>query len=84
MFDTTDITETAAGAPGAPELAAIMSASWIAFARTGAPQIDALPRWSEYSADQRTVMVFDRDCRTVTDPDRDARLLWARIATGVR
>jgi hypothetical protein len=29
-------------------------------------------------------MVFDRECRTVTDPDRDARLLWARIATGVR
>jgi len=28
--------------------------------------------------------VFDRDCRTVTDPDRDARLLWARIATGAR
>jgi len=27
-------------------------------------------------------MVFDRECRVVTDPDRDARLLWSRIATG--
>jgi len=84
VFDTTDVAEATAGAPGARELAAIMSASWIAFARTGTPQIDALPSWSDYSADRRTVMVFDRDCRTVTDPDRDARLLWARIAKGAR
>ena len=82
VFDTTDVAEATAGAPGAPELAAIMSASWIAFARTGTPQIDELPSWSDYSAHRRTVMVFDRDCRTVSDPDRDARLLWARIATG--
>ena len=82
VFDTTDVAEATAGAPGARELAAIMSASWIAFARTGTPQIDALPSRSDYSADRRTVMVFDRDCRTVTDPDRDARLLWARIAKG--
>src|SRR5204862_1741014 len=43
VFDTTDVAEATAGAPGARELAAIMSASWIAFARTGTPQIDALP-----------------------------------------
>ena len=84
VFDTTDVAEATAGAPGARELAAITSASWIAFARSGKPQIDALPNWPAYSADQRAVMVFDRECRTVTDPDRDARLLWARIATGVR
>jgi para-nitrobenzyl esterase len=84
VFDNTEVAEGTAGAPGARELAAIMSASWIAFARTGNPQIDALPGWSDYSADRRTVMVFDRDCRTVTDPDRDARLLWARIAARAR
>jgi para-nitrobenzyl esterase len=84
VFDTTEVAEATAGAPGARELAAIMSASWIAFARSGKPQTDALPNWPAYSADQRAVMVFDRECRTVTDPDRDARLLWARIATGAR
>jgi para-nitrobenzyl esterase len=84
VFDTVDVPDTTKGAPGARELAAIMSASWIAFARSGKPQIDALPNWPAYSADQRAVMMFDRECRTVTDPDRDARLLWARIATGVR
>jgi len=76
------VAEATAGAPGARELAAIMSASWIAFARSGKPQTDASPNWPVYSADQRAVMVFDRECRTVTDPDHDARLLWARIATG--
>ncbi len=82
VFDTTEVAEATAGAPGARELAAIMSASWIAFARSGKPQTDALPNWPAYSADQRAVIVFDRECRAVTDPDRDARLLWARIATG--
>jgi para-nitrobenzyl esterase len=82
VLDTTEIAEATAGAPGARDLAARMSASWIAFARTGKPQIGALPDWPAYSADRRAVMVFDRECRTVTDPDRDARLLWTRIAAG--
>ena len=82
VFDNTDVAEATAGAPGARDLAAVTSAAWIAFARTGNPQTEALPDWPAYLADQRTVMVFDRECRTVTDPDRDARLLWGRIATG--
>jgi para-nitrobenzyl esterase len=82
VFDNTEVAEATAGAPGARELAAIISASWTAFARTGNPQIDALPGWSDYSADRRSVMVFDCDCRTVADPDRDARRLWSRVAKG--
>ena len=82
VFDNTETAEATAGAAGARDLAAAMSASWAAFARTGNPPSDALPDWPAYTADARTVMVFDRECRTVTDPDRDARLLWARIATG--
>jgi hypothetical protein len=27
-------------------------------------------------------MVLDSECRVITDPDRDARLLWQRVATG--
>ena len=84
VFDNTEVAEATAGAPGARELAAVMSAAWIAFARTGNPHTGALPDWPAYSAEQRHVMVFDQKPRTVADPDRDARLLWARIATGVR
>lgn len=37
--------------------------------------------WPVYTPDGRATMVFDGDCRVVTDSDRDARLLWQRIAT---
>ena len=82
VFDNTAIADATAGAPSARELAAVMSASWAAFARNGSPAIPALPAWPAYRADERAAMVFDRECRVVTDPDRDARLLWSRIATG--
>jgi para-nitrobenzyl esterase len=80
VFDTTEVAEATAGAPGARDLAAIMSASWIAFARNGNPETGSLA-WPAYTAEERNVMVFDRECRIATDPDRDARLLWTRIAT---
>jgi para-nitrobenzyl esterase len=82
VFDNTEVAEATAGAPGARDLAAMISASWAAFARAGSPATAGLPDWPAYTADARAVMVFDRGSRTVTDPARDARLLWARIATG--
>ena len=82
VFDNTEVAEATAGAAGGRDLAAVMSASWAAFARTGSPAITGLPDWPSHTAEARNVMVFDRECRTVSDPDRDARLLWARIATG--
>ncbi len=81
VFDTTDVPDTTKGAPGARELAAIMSSAWAQFARTGGPQDAALPAWPAYTAETRATMVFDRDCRIVNDPDRDARTLWERIVT---
>jgi carboxylesterase type B len=30
----------------------------------------------------RATMVLDSACRVVADPDRDARALWQRVATG--
>jgi para-nitrobenzyl esterase len=82
VFDTTDVPDTTKGAAGARELAAVVSAIWVGFARTGSPGHPALPRWPAYTPDERATMILDAECRTVTDPDRDARLLWARIATG--
>ncbi len=81
VFDNTDVPDTTKGAPGARELAAVVSATWAAFARTGSPENPALPRWPAYTPEERATMVFDRDCRVVADPDRDARLLWEPIAT---
>ena len=80
VFDNVDVPDTTKGAPAARELAAIVSAIWAAFARTGSPENPALPRWPAYTPSERATMVFDSDCRPVADPDRDARLLWERIA----
>jgi para-nitrobenzyl esterase len=82
VFDTTDIAEGTAGGPGAGELAAVMSASWTAFARTGNPATSGLPEWPAYTAAARNVMVFDNNCRAISDPDPEARRIWSRVATG--
>jgi para-nitrobenzyl esterase len=81
VFDTTDVPLTTKGADGAPELAAVMSASWVAFARTGKPDNAAIPAWSAYTVETRATMVFDTRCRVVNDPLADARALWTKVAT---
>ena len=81
VFDTTDVPLSTKGADGAPELAAVMAATWAAFARNGTPGNPAIPTWPAYDATTRATMVFDTRCRVVNDPLRDARLLWSRVAT---
>jgi len=81
VFDTTEVPLSTKGADGAPELAAAMSATWAAFARTGKPDNPAIPVWPAYTGAERATMVFDTRCRVVNDPLRDARLLWSRVAT---
>jgi para-nitrobenzyl esterase len=81
VFDTTEVPDTTKGAAGAAELAAVISGTWAAFARTGSPENSALPDWPAYNADERATMILAGECRLVLDPDRDARMLWERIAT---
>ncbi|MBV8242245.1 MAG: carboxylesterase family protein, partial [Hyphomicrobiales bacterium] len=79
VFDNADVADTTAGAPGARELAARISATWIAFARNGNPANPAIPDWPAYSRDERATMIFDNACRVVHDPDRAVRLLWSGV-----
>jgi para-nitrobenzyl esterase len=81
VFDTTEVPLSTKGADGAAELAAAMSATWAAFARTGKPDNAAIPAWPAYSPETRATMVFDTRCRVVDDPGREARLFWSRVAT---
>jgi para-nitrobenzyl esterase len=81
VFDTTEVPLSTKGADGAAELAAAMSATWAAFARTGKPDNAAIPAWPAYTPAERATMVFDTRCRVVNDPFREARLLWSRVAT---
>jgi len=76
VFDNTEVADTTAGAPGARELAARISATWIAFARDGSPDNPAIPSWPAYSTEDRATMILDTDCRVVRDPGGEMRLLW--------
>ncbi len=60
--------------PEAYALAEKVSASWVAFARTGNPNTAKLPKWSAYSAQSRDTMLFNNDSRVEPDPDHGPRL----------
>jgi para-nitrobenzyl esterase len=62
-------------------LAAQISETWIAFARTGSPNNPAIPSWPAYTADKRATMILDTDCHVVCDPSPEARRIWTRVVT---
>jgi para-nitrobenzyl esterase len=82
VFDNADVPDTTAGAPGARELAARVSATWIAFARNGTPDNSGIPPWPRYEGQDRATMILDSICRVERDPNRELRLLWSRVASG--
>jgi para-nitrobenzyl esterase len=82
VFDNVDLADTTAGAPSAAEMAARISATWIAFARYGKPDNPAIPLWPLYTIQQRATMILDTTCGVVHDPDREMRLLWTRMVGG--
>ena len=64
-------------------LADRMSRAWVAFARSGDPNHAGLPRWEPFTADARSTMMLNTECRTVRDPYRDERIAIA-AATAAR
>src|SRR5215831_12659147 len=65
--------------PEAYELATKVSASWVAFARTGNPNVSSLPQWPVYSAASRDTMLFNNSSRVEKDPDRECRLVMEQV-----
>ncbi|MBS0639173.1 MAG: carboxylesterase family protein, partial [Proteobacteria bacterium] len=57
-----------------------MSASWLAFARSGNPNSPAVPNWPAYEADKRATMVFDVQSKVVNDWRGDERKLFRTLA----
>jgi len=76
VFDTLDATPIVGTRPDRFALAALMSRTWAAFARTGAPDHPALPAWPAFDAHTRATMRFDVPCALVFDPRREERLAW--------
>jgi para-nitrobenzyl esterase len=52
-------------------LADKMSDVWIAFARTGDPNVKGLPRWKPFSDADRTTMIFNDKCETKDNLDTE-------------
>ena len=59
--------------PEPQRVADLMSAAWIAFARTGNPNTGALPPWPAYDLNRRATMIFNVDSRVESDPYSEIR-----------
>lgn len=60
-------------------LADTMSSAWIAFARSGNPNVKGLAAWPAFDLSRRSTMVFDRDTRVVDDPRGRERRLFGQV-----
>jgi para-nitrobenzyl esterase len=77
VFDNTDIPVVMTKSPTAKPLAEKTSSAWIAFARSGDPNHPGLPKWPAYNMTERATMVFDNECRVVSDPGSVERRSWS-------
>jgi para-nitrobenzyl esterase len=65
-------------------LAADMSASWVAFARTGSPTHAGIPTWAAWTPSRRTTMVFDSTTTAMDDPWGEERRAMAAARSRAR
>lgn len=50
-----------------------ISGAWVAFARTGNPNLHLLPNWPSFNTRQRATMILNNECGVVDDPHGDER-----------
>ncbi len=63
MFNNIAMARTlTGGGKEAYALADRISSAWIAFVKTGNPNVDSLPRWDPYSPANGATMIFDNRC----------------------
>jgi para-nitrobenzyl esterase len=74
VFDNVEAARNFVGRGDEPQaLAEQMSEAWLAFARSGDPNTDALPNWPAYDAERRSVMMFDVASHVEQDPMAEVR-----------
>lgn len=78
-FDHPDNNPDAGKRPERYKAARNMSRAWAAFARTGDPSHDEIPKWPAYTPEDRATMILDTECKVVKDPNRDERLVWEEV-----
>lgn len=73
-YDNTDRMYTHTGGGKRPRLLSEkMSASLLAFMKTGNPNAGALPNWPKFTAQNGETMILNDTCEVKNDPDREAR-----------
>ena len=80
-FDTIDLTNATDRGPAAQTLAAAMSGTWAAFARSGVPGNQSIPHWPAYDLTNRATLILDAECRIQNDPRGETRKLWQEITS---
>jgi para-nitrobenzyl esterase len=80
VFDNVEHAPHIVGPPSdeTAAMARSMSRSWLAFARTGDPENDAIPAWPPYDLTTRSVLHLDVAPAVVDDPFREERLTFER------
>ena len=69
VFENVRVASTLLGTGRAVQaLADRMSASWVAFARTGNPNNSLIPRWNPFTEADKATMVFNTETLAVNDP----------------
>ena len=61
------------------ETVRIVSGACFGFARTGNPNHLRMPKWEPYDVTKRLTMVFDADCKVVSDPTKTDRLILEAV-----
>jgi para-nitrobenzyl esterase len=73
-LDNVEAARSFVGRGEAPQaLVEQMAPAWLAFARTGDPNVTGAPRWPAYETGRRATMVFDLESRVEDDPWREVR-----------
>ncbi len=79
-FDNTDKPGAITGNDArARNMAAVMSETFIAFAKTGSPNNRTIPAWAPYSLEKRETMVFDLPPHLENDPRGRERQLFEKV-----
>jgi para-nitrobenzyl esterase len=63
----------------ARQLAETVGSAIVAFAKTGDPNCDKIPKWRAFDVDSRATMLLNTESRVANDPTRELRLLWEGI-----
>jgi para-nitrobenzyl esterase len=78
-FDNVMAPGSNAVGPTAQPMADRMSEAFLAFARTGDPNCEAIPRWEPYDLPRRQTMVFDNRPHLADDPRGGERRLFEKV-----